>query len=164
MLQGVLRARGLRGRLFATPLLGALQPVRLRGRLRAAEDTMLISPENYFQIIQGSSLALTLTVTDDKGKAFDLTGQRVIFTVKESPAARTPLLQKVSSVPEQILVSGRDARLGVATIFLVPADTASLRPGKYVFDVWALAVEGGARQVVIPPSEFEVVQGITVLP
>jgi len=164
MLQGVLRARGLRGRLFATPLLGALQPVRLRGRLRAAEDTMLISPENYFQIIQGSSLALTLTVTDDKGKVFDLTGQRVIFTVKESPAARTPLLQKVSSVPEQILVSGRDARLGVATIFLVPADTASLRPGKYVFDVWALAMEGGARQVVIPPSEFEVVQGITVLP
>lgn len=155
-----LRKRELRARLAAGAVLASVKPAKLRGTIFAGKEKMLTSPENYVLVYQGSSVTLTLTVANEDGSHFDLTGARVLFTVKASAEAREPLIQKSSTV-----TASTAARTGLASILLVPADTRALAPGKYVFDVWViLPGDGGARLVVIPPSDFEVVRGITMLP
>jgi hypothetical protein len=166
MMRAALVLRSKRARLVAVVPTGRLRRNQIRGRLVVGEEPrpMLMSPENYVQVYRGSSATLTLTVGNEDGTAMDLTGCRVLFTVKKTAEDRSPLIQKTSAVPEQVQVAGRAARMGVATIYLTPPDTAHLEPGKYVFDVWVvLPGEGGARLVAIPPSDFEVVRGITVL-
>ncbi len=49
---------------------------------------------------------------------------------------------------------------GIAQLFIVPADTATLDGGEYVFDVWVELV-GGERKVIIPEAAFTVTCAVT---
>lgn len=121
----------------------------------------LLLPENSLSVIRGSSKTLALKVTNPDGSDYNLTGCKLVLTVKPTTYEDLPLVQKVSTVPAQSVITS--PRTGDAEFYLVPADTQGLSPKKYIFDVW-LVTATGERFVVIPPSTFDVQAGVTYLP
>lgn len=124
-------------------------------------STSLLGPENEIEIYRGSSKTFELEVVDAEEEVVDLTGARVVFSVKCSLSDPAPLIQKDSDkgVGE---VEIAHPLTGIAEIKLVPADTRAMTPGEYIFDVWVV-LAGGTRGPVILPSPFKVVAGVTVL-
>lgn len=122
-------------------------------------DTLL--PVNAVSVIRGSSKTLELTVTDDTDKVVDLTGATLYFSVKTLIEDSHPLFQKRSTNVSEIEIT--KPRDGVARIYLSPADTQTLDPKEYVFDVWVV-LASGKRYPVIEPSVFVVRPGVTILP
>jgi len=121
----------------------------------------MMLPENSLEVIRGTSKTLELTVTDDAGKAVDLTGARIIFTVKQVITESLPLIQKTSDTPTQAEITV--PREGKARIYLQPNDTQGLEAIEYVFDVW-LILTSGKRFAVVPSSIFTVKPGVTLIP
>lgn len=120
----------------------------------------LMYPENAIEIIRGASKTLALTVTDEQGLSVDLTGGRIIFSVKHTTQDAQPLIQKASDVPTQAEIT--IPREGKAKIYLQPMDTQNLDPIEYTFDVWAI-LSNGKRYPVVLPSIFRVKPGVTLL-
>jgi len=121
---------------------------------------MILSPANSLEVYRGETKTLNLTVKDGAGNLVDLTGSTLYFTVKKREAERDCVIQKISSDTAQIEIASPATR-GTAEIFLYPSDT-NIDPGKYRFDIW-IVLPSGARHVVVRPSIFEVVTGVTVL-
>jgi hypothetical protein len=121
-----------------------------------------IFTENYVTIVRGSSKTLELTVTDTSSppKHFNLTGAKILMTVKSKAEDRDPLIFKTSDDPLQAAII--KPQCGVARIYLVPADTQNLAIRQYQFDVWTI-LANGKRYPVVPPSVFEVIAGVTVV-
>lgn len=119
-------------------------------------------PTNSIGIIRGTSKTLKLTVLDDKQATVDITGARILFSVKRRLEDTVPLIQKDSaaSVAEIALIQ---PQVGVAEIYINPADTQNQDLGDYFFDVWAI-LASGKRYAVVPPSTFEVLAGVTLVP
>jgi hypothetical protein len=123
-------------------------------------QAITILPENALILIRGTSKTLELVVTDADGKVVDLTGSKVVMTVKASVADTNPLIQKSTDFPAQAELTV--PREGKARIYLTPPDTQNLAVKSYVFDVW-LVLSSGKRFAVVPPSTFEVQAGVTLL-
>lgn len=121
----------------------------------------LLDTENAIDIVRGTSRTLALTVTDAAGVPVNLTGARVVFTVKCSVQETDNKIQK-DSARDAADASVTAASSGQAQIYLQPQDTQGMEPGKYVFDVWVL-LSGGARYLVVGPGPFNVRAGVTVL-
>lgn len=122
--------------------------------------TDILQPKNGLIVIRGTSKTYTLTVTDASSKPVNLTGARVVFTVKQRLSDTQVVMQKTTDDPTQAVVTKPFA--GEAEIYLTPADTKNLSPKQYVFDVWVV-LTSGKRYAVIPPSTFELQAGVTVL-
>lgn len=138
-------------------------------------------PVNSISVIRGVSKTLQVRVTSapgehsgppesygnpndfprPHGKPVDLTGSRMIFSVKEFLEAPQPLIQKDSNNASEILFT--NALCGIAQIYLVPQDTQFLDPLDFIYDVW-LILPSGARYAVIPPSILQVKSGVTFVP
>lgn len=123
--------------------------------------TSILAAENEIEIIRGSTKTYELEVVDDHEEPVNLTGARVVFTVKCSLSDPAPLIQKDSAVGVAE-VDITEPRLGKAEIKMVPSDTRSLDPGEYIFDVWVV-LSSGARNPVVGPATFTVKAGVTVL-
>ena len=122
--------------------------------------TVNLSPENSLTVIRGASKTLDMTITDtDTGRAADLTGGRIVLTVKESVTDARPVIQKISDEATQAEITL--PRSGIARIYLVPADTQNLTLKDYVFDVWVI-LASGKRYHVIQPSVFTIQPGVTL--
>jgi hypothetical protein len=121
----------------------------------------ILGSENQIELVRGSSKTYELEVLDEDGTAVDITGSRVVLTVKCSATDRSPLIQKDSAagVAQVELTAPRE---GKAAIKFVPSDTQTLDVGKYIFDVWVVLVSG-FRSPVIMPSPFIIQAGVTVL-
>lgn len=119
-----------------------------------------ILPENTLTLIRGTSKTLELVVTDADGKVVDLTGGKIVMTVKALATDPNPIIQKTSDIPTQAEITV--PREGKARIYLVPGDTQTLTVKQYTFDVW-LVMTSGKRFAVVPPSVFEVQAGVTLL-
>ena len=130
-------------------------------------NPLSLAPENAITVTRGAAKTFGLTVTDAETdpcnpKPFDLTNcQRVVMTVKVKAEDREPVIFKTSEDPSQIEIT--HPRDGLAKIYLVPLDTKNLDAKDYVFDVWVV-LSNGKPYPVIPPSVFEVIAGVTVLP
>lgn len=123
--------------------------------------TSILGPENEVEIYRGSSKTYELEVVDGEDHAVDLTGARIVLTVKCDAMDASPLIQKDSQVgATQIDIS--HPKEGIAEIKFVPSDTQTLDVGEYVFDVWVV-LSSGTRGPVILPSPFKVLAGVTVL-
>jgi hypothetical protein len=107
---------------------------------------------------QGESVAELVQVYDENRDPADLTGATLTATVVRELGG-DPIITKSSTVPTQILILA-PANEGQAKIFFVPADTATLAPGDYIYDVWVTLI-GGEEINVVPPSRFTVLQGAT---
>lgn len=121
----------------------------------------LTQPKNAVQVIRGTSKTFELTVTDESGGVVNLTGSRVIMTVKRELVDRNPVIQKDSAVgPTQVELS--EPKAGKAKIYFDPPDTQTLDVREYLFDVWVV-LASGKRYAVVPPSVLEIVAGVTVI-
>lgn len=121
----------------------------------------MMLPENSLEVVRGSSRTLELTVTDQDSKPVDLTGSRIIFSVKTSANDPLPLIQKTTDQLAQAEVTV--PREGKARIYLQPGDTQGLQALEYVFDVWVI-LTSGKRYPVVPSSIFAVKPGVTLIP
>lgn len=123
--------------------------------------TSILGPENQIEIYRGASKIYELEVVDGEDHAVDLTGARLVFTVKCSLSDPSPLIQKDSAVgATEIDIS--HPKEGMAEIKLLPTDTQNMDVGEYIFDVWVV-LSSGTRSPVILPSPFMVLAGVTVL-
>lgn len=121
----------------------------------------VLDPKNALQVIRGTSKTLLLTVADSStAKPVNLTGARVIFTVKRRLEDQNPVIQKTSDYSTQVLLTTPTA--GQAEIYLTPSDTQTLEVKDYVFDIWVV-LASGKRYAVVPPSVFSLKAGVTVL-
>lgn len=123
--------------------------------------TAILSPENSLTVIRGTTKTLKVTVTKPDGSYFDITGGRLVFTVKCSIFDDLPTLQKLTTIPAQGAVT--IPRQGIAEFYLIPADTQGMKPREYLFDVWLITASGD-RFCVVPQSTFVVQPGVTYLP
>lgn len=123
--------------------------------------TQMLLPENSISIVRGTSKTLKLTVKTSAGQIVDLTGGRLVFTVKYSTYDDLPLIQKLTTNPtEGSLTLPRE---GQAEFYLTPGDTNGLPVAQYVFDVW-LITAADERYSVVDASSFVVTSGVTYLP
>ena len=121
----------------------------------------ILGSENQIEIFRGSSKTFELEVLDESDVAVDLTGARIVLTVKCALTEMSPLIQKDSEVGStQVEITA--PREGKAKIKFSPLDTQTLDVGKYTFDVWVL-LASGFRCPVVLPSPFIVQAGVTVL-
>lgn len=119
----------------------------------------LLESKNLLTLIRGSSKTYALAVTDKDGDPVDLTGARVIFTVKASFCSDV-LIRKDSQVgASEIEIT--NALGGLADIKISPADTQTMPTGEYLYDVWVVLVSG-RRYPVITPSKLVIEPGVTV--
>lgn len=123
--------------------------------------TSILGPENQIEIYRGSSKTYELTVVDGESHAVDLTGARIVLTVKCSEMDPAPLIQKDSQAGAAQVDITHPVE-GIAEIKFIPSDTQTLDTGTYVFDVWVVLVSG-TRGPVVPPPPFKVIAGVTVL-
>ena len=121
----------------------------------------LTQAKNAVTIIRGSSKTFGLTVVDASAAVVNLTGSRVVFSVKRLITDVHPIILK-DSAKSAAQVELTEPKAGKANIYLEPADTQTLNVGEYVFDVWVV-LSNGNRHPVIPPSTFAVEAGVTVL-
>lgn len=120
-----------------------------------------LDADNAIQVIRGATKHYTLTITNDDGTVYDLTGARVLLTVKKNREAEAPTIQKDSAAGvAQVEITA--PRTGVAVVKFAPGDTQTLDIGVYPFDVWVL--KGSDRLPVIPRSTFEVLEALTRIP
>jgi len=123
--------------------------------------TSILGPENEIEIYRGASKTFELEVVDGEEEEVDLTGARVILSVKCALADPSPLIQKDSDAgATQVDIT--HPKEGKAEIKFVPSDTRAMDAGEYIFDVWVV-LASGTRSPVILPSPFKVVAGVTVL-
>ena len=120
-----------------------------------------IAPVNTLTFTRGTSKTLELTVTDAAGTIVDLSGSKVVFTLKDDAYNPLPLVQKTTDDPTQAELT--EPRLGKARIYLSPADTQNLDPVTYVYDVWVV-LGSGKRYAVIAPTDLTLTMGVTMLP
>ncbi len=126
--------------------------------------TSFVQPANTLVLYRGQTKRLDLVLADG-GVPLDLTGGRVLFTVKKSRDAVDAIIQKSSdNGPDQIDVV--NAKQGVVAIYLLTNDTRVLDEGRYFYDVWAEVSAGGstARFPVIEPTFFIVKGTPTAFP
>jgi len=119
-----------------------------------------ILPENSLSITRGSSKTIEVIVSNCSGTPANLTGAKVVLTVKDAATSQTPLIQKNSDFPAQAEITF--PRLGKARFYLFPADTQTLALKQYTFDVWVI-LASGQRYAVILPTIFDVQPGVTLL-
>ena len=129
-----------------------------------ANTSSIVGSENEIEIVRGTSKNFELLVCDDAGDPVDLTGARVIATVKCDLHDDKVSIQKDSDVgPAEVEIyaqTGDD--LGKALIKFSPSDTQTLDPGDYIFDVWVI-LSSGARHIVVGPATLTIKRGVTVL-
>lgn len=118
-----------------------------------------LAGENAVDLYAGQSKTLRLQVSDAAGDPVDLTGARVVLTVKCDAEAVDPKLVKDSARgASQVEITA--PREGLVYIYLDPGDTRGLDPHEYVYDVW---VDLGGRRYPVVQSTLVVRRAITVM-
>lgn len=115
---------------------------------------------NSVTIIRGSSKTYALSVKDSSGNPVNLTGARIIFSMKEGFCNESAIIRKDSNngITE---IEITDPLAGMAEIKILPSDTTTLDVGEYLFDVWVI-LTSGKQYPVIPPSKLVIEAGVTV--
>lgn len=118
------------------------------------------APANAIELYAGESRTLHLCVVDQEGTKVDITGGRIVFTVKCDVSDPRPRLTKDTAVgPAQAaIISPLD---GLAEIYISPSDTLGWEEAEYIYDVWL--VLAGKQHAIIPRSTFSVLRPLTLL-
>lgn len=117
----------------------------LQGVARSSEAQAIGTPVNpriTLRLVRSQSEFVRVCVTDEAGVTVDLSTFTVTLTVK----ARSDCEDR--AVRKQVTGS----RYGHADFAFAAADTRSMEPGRYVFDVWISKT--GEQQAVIGLSPF----------
>lgn len=120
-----------------------------------------LAPGNSVSIIRGTTKTLQVSVANPDGTATNLTGAKLVLTVKGALYEDLPLIQKLTTDATQAVIT--KPREGLVDFFFEPRDTQGLTPRDYIFDVWLLTATG-ERYAVVAPTPFTVLPGVTYLP
>lgn len=120
----------------------------------------LLSPQNGIVIYKGSSKTLDLQVLDQNNSPVNITGSTITLTVRKKAPDLLPLIFKSSTDATQVIITFPE--VGKAQIFILPSDTKTLDARVYVFDIW-ITLGSGLRYPIILPSDFEILQPVTIL-
>jgi len=102
-------------------------------------------------MIRGDSKDLYVRCFDGAAHIPFTKGDKVYFTVKESPVKEEKVLQKVVT----------DFTDGAAHVEILPKDTKHMKfRRKYVYDV-QVTFAGGRVSTIVPPSVFMVTEEVT---
>jgi len=111
-------------------------------------------------LVRGESARYLVTITDEDGVPVDLTGATIYWRVKAMATDADPaLIAKSSADVAEIAILDQtdDELLGKLELYLVPADTASLTPGSFVFELRAVLADStnqaAARGVLLLERE-----------
>jgi hypothetical protein len=99
---------------------------------------------------QGSDFTARVQLVDATDNKLDLTGYTIIAAIKKSYAASTTYSMTVNIV---------DIDQGVISINVSNSVTSSMKAGRYVYDVVAIA-SGGTKTRVLE-GQFEITAGVT---
>jgi hypothetical protein len=130
-------------------------------------NSNILGVENSISVIRGESRVFQLYVenvpsldSDSEKGPVNLTGSRIIFTVKTCPSAMDVVFRKDSNNGSaEVMYTAPKA--GLAEIYIAPDDTKTLETGSYVFDIWLLLADG-SRYCIVGPADFIVEPGVTV--
>ncbi len=106
-------------------------------------------------IIRGDTRTISASFVDSDGVALDLTGGTVFFTVN----ANSSPSDDSAAVVSKDVTSFAAPTTGVATITLAAADTTSVTPGTYWYDVQF--VSGAGAVTSLPKEKFIIRSDIT---
>ncbi|KKN38767.1 hypothetical protein LCGC14_0750300 [marine sediment metagenome] len=122
-------------------------------------------PRQPLRMVRGDTVVMRLTVVDEKGELQNLTGSTIHFRIKKSVASsRIEVLKSSADASEIDLLPQSGDTFAQADIFLDPADTAGLDPGKHFYDVWVEDLPGVADDnVLIRPSPIFIERAVTEL-
>ena len=105
-------------------------------------------------VYQGESLTLPITAYNADGSLRDLTSARVLLVVWD-PVTNTTQFTKDSDVSaSEVTIENQLTDLGKATIYVLPADLATVALWRY--NLWI--DDGTDQDLVIQPSRFEVLE------
>ena len=115
--------------------------------------------KNLLKFVQGEEKDITVTVKDASENAVDLTGATGFFSVKENKndADGLAIIAKDTATASEMELT--DPTNGIAVIHILEADTASVAPKEYFYDI-KFKLAGGDIHVVTLDS-FVVEQNIT---
>jgi hypothetical protein len=97
-------------------------------------------PYDSMELYKGSDRRLRVYVRDPNLGFVDLTGGRVIFTVKYSKSEVAVVFKKDTAIPAEGQLGA--AKEGEAFFYIVPADTLGLQILQYVYDVRVILADG----------------------
>jgi len=114
-------------------------------------------------IFRGQTASFVITVTDEGGVRFDLTGSTLYMRIKQSVSDPDPaiveLLTGTGIVHRNQTAS---ATVGQADIVVTSAQTKLLTNQNNVYDVW-LVKPSGDKTPVVPVSKLTVLTPVTLL-
>ncbi len=116
---------------------------------------------NEITIAQGEDKTFNLAVKDKDGAAYDLSDTVVHLRVKYNSTETTNLITKSSADVAEILIT--DAANGLADIMFVPADTETLDPADYSYDIWVVITATTKQHRAISLKKFTVEPRVTVI-
>lgn len=105
--------------------------------------------------IRGDSRAISLTVRDAEGDAFNLTGCTVFFTVNATEAPD----DDTAAIIEKEVTVHTNPTAGLTTISITNADTQDLTPGSYWYDIQLKDTSGNITS--LKKDRFIIISDIT---
>jgi hypothetical protein len=115
----------------------------------------MYSQDVLFSFYRGDDFAFKIEVKDASDVAVDLTGWTVTFTMKRN-LNRDDSLADLQITKENL--SDLDASNGLLVILLSSANTKTLNPGKYFFDI---EVKTGSSTQTVLSGVNEVIADVT---
>ena len=106
-------------------------------------------------VIRGDTHTISLAITGAMGAIVDLTGATVFFTVN---AEKSPTDDSAAVIQKTVTIHS-DPTAGKTVIKLDPADTDSVAPGNYWYDIQIRASNGDISS--LPKARFEIVSDIS---
>lgn len=104
-------------------------------------------------VFANESLSIELEIFDDEDALLDLTGHTILFVVWNSSGVES--FSKSSATTSEIEILSQADNKGKALVHIDPADIATV--GLFKYNVW-VDTPGGAQELVIKPSRFEVLE------
>ena len=120
----------------------------------------MLLPQNSIRLYAGETRTLEFSVADREGRIQDLTGARVVMSVRESMLDHQPLILKTTDDPAQAMIASITG--GLVRFFFTSQDTKYLRPAQYGYDIWVL-MPNGDKFPVIESSVLEIKGSVTRL-
>lgn len=117
----------------------------IRGVLKE-EGPLMSFEDNQIRMFKGDNRTLKAAMSYPDGAVVDLTDSELRFTVKE----RTSDTQALAKITKANTAAGGDdtqikitnAAGGACEVYLVPADTETLNPGTYYWDIEVILADG----------------------
>lgn len=110
------------------------------------------------EIYRGDNKTFTVSFTNNS-VPLDITGYTIFFTVKNQNVVDTSILDTTDALIKKDITSHTDPTGGITEIELVPADTFSLSPGTYSYDIQWKSSAGEIKTII--KGEFNVVSDVT---